>query len=91
MPAADVCEKMIAVFTASDFSFDGLTGEGMTWAATGEVSKAPKGMVIQNGRLRRHVTDFALGRRIRYGGPIPFCDHPETMRRSAGLPAGCRK
>lgn len=49
MPAADVCEKMIAVFTASDFSFDGLTGEGMTWAATGEVSKAPKGMVIQNG------------------------------------------
>ena len=49
MPAADVCENMIAVFTASDFSFDGLTGEGMTWAATGEVSKAPKGMVIQNG------------------------------------------
>ena len=49
MPAADVCEKMIAVFTASDFSFDGLTGEVMTWAATGEVSKAPKGMVIQNG------------------------------------------
>ena len=49
MPAADVCEKMIATFTAGDFSFDGLTGEGMTWAATGEVSKAPKGMVIQNG------------------------------------------
>ena len=49
MPAADVCEKMIATFTAGDFSFDGLTGEGMTWAATGEVSKAPKGMVIQDG------------------------------------------
>ena len=49
MSAADICEKMIATFTGADFSFDGLTGAGMTWAATGEVSKAPKGMVIQNG------------------------------------------
>ncbi len=49
MSAAEICEKMIATFTASDFSFDGLTGDGMTWAATGEVAKAPKGMVIQNG------------------------------------------
>jgi len=28
---------------------DGITGDGMTWAATGEVSKDPKGMVIQGG------------------------------------------
>ena len=49
MSAADICEKMVATFSAADFTFDGLTGAGMTWAASGEVSKAPKGMVIQNG------------------------------------------
>ena len=48
MSAADICTKMIETFTG-DFTFDGLTGEGMTWEASGEVSKAPKGMVIQNG------------------------------------------
>ena len=49
MSASDICTKMIETFASSDFSFDGLTGTGMTWASTGEVSKAPKGMVIQNG------------------------------------------
>ncbi len=49
MSAADICEKMIATFSSADFSFDGLTGTNMTWAATGEVAKSPKGMVIQNG------------------------------------------
>jgi len=34
---------------AGDFSFNGLTGEGMTWDETGAVSKSPKGMVIENG------------------------------------------
>ena len=48
MSAADICEKMIATFTG-DFTFDGLTGTGMTWADNGEVSKAPKGMVIKDG------------------------------------------
>lgn len=47
MSAPDICEKLIATF--STFAFDGLTGSGMTWAATGEVSKSPKGMVIENG------------------------------------------
>lgn len=47
--AAEACEELIAVFTSSDFSFDGLTGADMTWAATGEVSKEPKGMIIENG------------------------------------------
>jgi len=47
--AADACTKLIAAFTASDFSIDGLTGADMTWAATGEVAKAPKGMVIKDG------------------------------------------
>ncbi len=47
MSAADICEKLVAVFPT--ITFDGLTGDGMTWAATGEVSKSPKGMVIQSG------------------------------------------
>ena len=49
MDAATICDKMIAAFTASDFSVDGLTGENMTWSKTGEVAKTPKGMVIENG------------------------------------------
>ena len=49
MNNADICEKLIAQFTDPSFKVDGLTGLGMTWSETGEVSKAPKGMVIQNG------------------------------------------
>ena len=30
-------------------SYDGLTGSGMKWEATGEVNKEPKGVVIENG------------------------------------------
>ena len=49
MNNADICEKLIAQFTDPSFKVDGLTGLGMTWSETGEVSKAPKGMIIQNG------------------------------------------
>lgn len=49
MDAQTICDKLIAVFTDPSFTIDGLTGDGMTWSATGEVSKAPKGMVIENG------------------------------------------
>ncbi len=49
MSASDICDALIAVFTSSDFTVDGLTGENMTWSETGEVSKAPKGMIIKNG------------------------------------------
>lgn len=49
MSKEDICEKLTAQFTSSDFTFDGLTGEGMTWSDSGEVSKSPKGMVINNG------------------------------------------
>ena len=51
MDAATICDKLIETFTSSSFSFEGLTGGGaaMTWSETGEISKAPKGMVIQNG------------------------------------------
>ena len=49
MSVSDICDKMEETFTSSDFSFDGLTGTGMTWSTTGEVSKEPKGMVIKDG------------------------------------------
>ena len=49
MSASDICDKMIETFTSSDFTFNGLTGTGMTWSTTGEVSKDPKGMVIKDG------------------------------------------
>ncbi len=46
LSAEDLCGKMIEAF--SSMTFDGLTGEGMTWT-DGAVSKSPKGMVIENG------------------------------------------
>lgn len=47
MSAADICEAVIAVMPT--LSVDGLTGEAMTWTASGEVSKAPKAVVIKDG------------------------------------------
>ena len=49
MSASDICDKLVSRFTSSDFTFNGLTGENMHWKDTGEVSKAPKGMVIKDG------------------------------------------
>lgn len=47
MNASDICDAMKSVITT--ISVDGLTGDGMTWAATGEVSKGPKAVVIKDG------------------------------------------
>lgn len=47
MSNEDLTSAMIAQFTT--MSVDGLTGVGMTWDATGAVSKSPKGMIIQDG------------------------------------------
>ena len=47
MDAATLCDLMIEQFTS--MTFNGLTGDGMTWDASGAVSKSPKGMVIENG------------------------------------------
>ena len=47
MSAEKICDIMIAQFTS--MKFDGLTGTGMTWGTNGEVTKNPKGMVIENG------------------------------------------
>jgi len=47
MKTADICAAMIQQFTT--MTFNGLTGDGMTWDASGAVTKSPKGMIIQNG------------------------------------------
>ena len=47
MSASELCDLLIAQFNT--MTFDGLTGEGVTWADTGAVTKSPKGMVIQDG------------------------------------------
>ena len=47
MSAEELNDLMIEQFTS--MTFDGLTGTGMTWDASGAVSKSPKGMVIQDG------------------------------------------
>ena len=43
----EICEALISEIQS--VSYDGLTGEAMTWSANGEVSKGPKAVVIQNG------------------------------------------
>ena len=45
----EICEILVSVFSDSNFSVDGITGEGMTWTANGEVNKAPKAVVIKDG------------------------------------------
>ena len=47
MSASDLCEALKTQITG--MTFDGLTGEGMTWDASGAVSKAPKAVVIKDG------------------------------------------
>ncbi len=47
MDAEALCAKMIEQFTT--MTFNGVTGENVKWAANGEVTKDPKGMVIKNG------------------------------------------
>jgi branched-chain amino acid transport system substrate-binding protein len=47
MSASELCDALKAAMT--EISVDGLTGAGMTWAATGEVNKAPRAVIIQNG------------------------------------------
>lgn len=47
MSAEELCDLMTQTFPT--LTFDGLTGEGVTWDSTGAVSKSPKGMIIENG------------------------------------------
>ena len=47
MNVSDMCEAMKKAMT--EVSVDGVTGEGMTWTADGEPSKAPKAVKIVDG------------------------------------------
>lgn len=47
MSHEEICEKMIAQFTS--MTFDGITGQGMTWGTDGAVSKMPMAVKIENG------------------------------------------
>ena len=47
MSPSEINAILVEQFTT--MTFDGLTGAGMTWAETGEVSKAPMAVVIENG------------------------------------------
>ena len=47
MAFEDICEALVAVMPT--ISVDGITGNGMTWSASGEVSKAPMAVVIRDG------------------------------------------
>ena len=43
----EICEALVPGI--QNVSYDGLTGEGMTWNSEGEVSKAPKAVIIKDG------------------------------------------
>ena len=47
MSVTDIGSALEAAMT--EISVDGLTGDSMTWQATGEVSKAPKAVVVKDG------------------------------------------
>lgn len=44
----EICDALVGVFTGN-FTFDGLTGSGMSWSTSGEVSKDPVVCVIKDG------------------------------------------
>ena len=49
MDSAQLCDALSALFTGGQFSVDGLTGSGMKWLTTGEVSKAPVVVKVEGG------------------------------------------
>ena len=49
MDSAALCDALSALFTGGEFKVDGLTGSGMSWLTTGEVSKSPMVVKVQNG------------------------------------------
>ncbi|MDO4632548.1 MAG: ABC transporter substrate-binding protein [Eubacteriales bacterium] len=50
MDASEVCDLLKVAMT--EISIDGVTGTGMTWDASGEPSKDPKAVVIENGAYK---------------------------------------
>lgn len=49
METSEICDKLVAAITAGDYSYNGLTGDNMTWDESGAVSKNPKAVVIKDG------------------------------------------
>ena len=49
MDSAALCDALSALFTGGAFSVDGLTGSGMKWLETGEISKAPVVVKVESG------------------------------------------
>ena len=49
MSNEEICDKLIEVFTSDSFSYSGLTGQGMTWSANGEIAKLPMAFLIKDG------------------------------------------
>ena len=49
MDSQKLCDALIAMFTGGDFSVDGLTGTSMKWLESGEISKAPVVVKVENG------------------------------------------
>ncbi len=49
MSTEEICDALIATFTSSDFTYSGLTGQGMTWSTAGEVTKLPMAFLIKDG------------------------------------------
>ena len=50
MTASQTCDVLKTAMT--QITVDGVTGAGITWAADGEPSKAPKAVVIENGAYK---------------------------------------
>ncbi len=49
MDSAQLCDALSALFGGGSFKVDGLTGTGMTWKSTGEISKSPLIFKVENG------------------------------------------
>lgn len=47
MSISEICDALKVAMT--EITYDGLTGAGMTWAATGEVNKEPRAVIIKDG------------------------------------------
>ncbi len=49
METSEICDKLIAAITSGDYSYNGLTGDNMTWNESGAISKNPKAVIIKDG------------------------------------------
>ncbi len=57
MSTEELCDALVKAMT--EISFDGLTGQDMTWSDKGEVNKMPTAVVIKNGVYVSATTEAA--------------------------------